>query len=67
MDKNLLRYIMAKNGDRQEDLAKAIGIPQSALSCRLNGKCSFRQDEMNIIRKRYELTAEEMESIFFAT
>ena len=67
IDMNLLRYFMGKNGDKQSDLAKAIGIPQSALSERMTGKRSFRQDEMNIIRKRYSLSADELQAIFFAS
>ena len=67
MDMNLLRYFMGRHGDKQSDLAKAIGIPQSALSDRMNGKRSFRQDEMNIIRKRYSLSAEQLQAIFFAS
>lgn len=66
MDMNLLRYFMGRHGDNQSTLAKAIGLPQSALSDRMTGKRSFRQDEMNAIRKRYNLTAEELQSIFFA-
>lgn len=65
MDKNLLRYFMAKNGDRQKDLAEVLGIPQSALCERMNQRRSFRQEEMNTIRKRYKLSAEDMMSIFF--
>lgn len=63
---NLLRYFMGKNGDRQSDLAKALNIPQSALSARMNGKTDFRSSEMKIIWKRYSLNAEDMLAIFFA-
>ena len=65
VDMNLLRYFMRKNGDKQSDLARAIKLPQSALSARMNGKVSFRQTEMNAIRKRYSLSADNMMAIFF--
>ena len=67
VDMNLLRYFMGKHGDKQSDLANALNIPQSALSQRMNGIVSFRQTEMDAIRKRYELSADEMLAIFFAS
>lgn len=67
VDMNLLRYFMSKHGDKQSDLAKAISLPQSALSERMNGRVSFRQTEMNAIRKRYSLSADDMLAIFFAS
>ena len=67
MDMNMLRYFMGKHGDTQADLAQAIGLQQPALSARMNGHIDFRKDEMNAIRKRYDLTAEEMQAIFFAS
>lgn len=67
VDMNLLRYIMGKHGDKQSDLANALNIPQSALSQRMNGIVSFRQNEMDVIRKRYGLSADEMLAIFFAS
>ena len=66
MDMNQLRSFMARHGDKQSDLAKALGLPQSALSARMNGHTDFRQKEMEIIRKRYELSAESLQAIFFA-
>lgn len=62
-----LKYFMGMNGDTQADLAKALGLPQSALSARMNGHTAFRQDEINEIRKRYDLTADELQHIFFTT
>ena len=67
MDMNLLRYFMSSHGDKQSDLAKALKLPQSALSARMNGHTSFRQTEMNAIRKRYSLSAEDVLAIFFAS
>ena len=67
VDMNLLRYFMRKNGDKQSDLARAIKLPQSALSARMNGKVSFRQTEMNAIRKRYSLSADNVMAIFFVS
>ena len=67
MDMNLLRYYMGSHGDNQATLAKALGMQQSALSARMNGKTDFRKTEMETIRKRYELDAETMQAIFFAS
>ncbi len=66
MNKNLLRYFMSVNGDNQTTLAEALGMQQSALSARMNGKTDFRKNEMEVIRKRYNLDAEKMQEIFFA-
>lgn len=66
MNKNLLRYFMSVNGDNQTTLAEALGMQQSALSTRMNGKTDFRKNEMEVIRKRYNLDAEKMQEIFFA-
>ena len=67
MNKNLLRYFMSRHGDNQATLAKALNMPQSALSARMNGKTEFRRLEMLAIWKRYSLTADEMLAIFFAS
>lgn len=67
MDKKELLSKMAKHGDNQSELAKFLGLTQSALSARMNGHTDFRQKEMNAIRKRYDLSADDMEAIFFAS
>lgn len=67
MNMNLLRYFMGINGDNQSTLAEALGMQQSALSARMNGKTDFRKNEMEAIRKRYDLDAEKMQEIFFAS
>ena len=65
MNKPLIKAVIAKNNDTQGKLAKALNLPQSALSHRINGTIDFRLSEINCIRKRYNLTAEETEEIFF--
>lgn len=67
MDTALLTYHMKKNGDKQEDLAKALGFSSgSALSARMNGHVEFRKNEIDFIMARYNLTADDMQRIFFA-
>ena len=65
MNKPLIKSIIAKNDDTQSELAEALHLPPSALSNRINGKVDFRLSEINCIRKRYKLTAEETVGIFF--
>ena len=55
-----------KNNDTQIALADAMGLPQSALSARINGKIEFRQNEINFIRRRWNLTDQETVDIFFS-
>lgn len=64
--KQSLLSVMIKNGDRQSDLANALGISQPALNSRINGHVDFRLNELRAIRKRYGLSADEMWVIFFA-
>lgn len=67
MNKQELKAVMVRNGDRQEDLAAAIGMSGSALSARLNGVTPFTQPEIEKIILRYKLTAEDIQRIFFAS
>lgn len=66
MNKPLMKSVIARNNDTQDALAKALGLPRSAVSNRMNGKVDFRVSEINRIRNRYNLTAEETVEIFFA-
>lgn len=67
MNKRELESIMKRYGDTQYDLAKAIGISRVTLNRKINekGNIAFNQPEMNIIKERYDLNAEEIERIFF--
>lgn len=66
MDTNKLKGKIVENGDTQAQLAQAIGISASNLNDKINGKVSFRQDEIAMIKERYHLTAVEVDSIFFS-
>ena len=65
MNSALLKAVMIQNGDNQTRLAEAMGLPQSAISLRINGLVEFKQSEINFIRKRYNLTDEQTILIFF--
>lgn len=66
MNSNKLKAVLKENGDRQVDLAKHLHIELGTLNQRINGVGpGFRQSEMLAIKRRYRLTADEMDAIFF--
>lgn len=57
---------MKLNGDTQETLAAAIGISRTQLNAKINERnASFMQPEILRIKERYNLTAEQINEIFF--
>ena len=66
MKKNLLEAKMKIYGDTQSSLAEAIGISVQALNYKMNGKGEFTMGEIQKIKERYHLTAEEVDEIFFS-
>lgn len=52
-------------GDTQNTLADVLGITKSTLSWKINGKTDFKQSEIKMIADRYNLTGEEIKSMFF--
>ena len=53
-------------GDTQSELARMLGVTESTLSWKINGKAEFKQSEIKVIADRYDLTGEEVKSMFFA-
>lgn len=53
-------------GDTQSGLARILGMTESTLSWKINGKSEFKQSEIKVIADRYDLTGEEIKSMFFA-
>lgn len=67
MNKLLFRSFMVKYGDTQETLSKAMNISLSRLNAKINSNgAEFTQKEIAFIKHRYNLTAEEVDVIFFA-
>ena len=68
MNKSILKSKMALFEDTAETLATAIGIANSTLSVKMNSYngAEFTQGEIRKIKDRYDLTAEEVDLIFFA-
>lgn len=62
----LLKAKMIMNGDTIQTLADSIGINRVNASKKINGKREFKQHEIAVIFRRYKLTYEEIESIFFS-
>ena len=67
MNKRLLESKMKLFGDTNGSLAKVLGISAQSFSAKkneTNGK-EFRQREIEKIKERYSLTADEVVKIFF--
>ena len=66
MNKKALTAEMAMFGDTQETLAKAIGVTRTVFNKKLNERNAvFTQSEILAIKKRYNLTPEKVDQIFF--
>ena len=65
MNTTTFRIYMIKNHENQTKLADDMGIAQSALSYRINGKIEWRESEINFFRKRWKLSDQETVDIFF--
>lgn len=67
MNKALLRSVMALHGDTNKDLADYLGISEQSLSKKINeNDTEFKQGEIKRIKIRYNLTADQIDLIFFA-
>lgn len=66
MNSQMLRSIMVLHGDTNKDLAELLGKTAQSISNKLNEKgTEFTQGEIAKIKARYNLTAEQVEAIFF--
>ena len=68
MNKNEFISAMKRHGDRQSDLADAIGLSRTRLSAKINEKngASFSQPEISAIKRRYDLSDRDIVIIFFS-
>lgn len=69
MNKNLLASKMKMFGDTQLQLSQALGLSLARTNAKINETdgAEFTQGEISVIRCRYQLTPEEVDSIFFAS
>lgn len=68
MNTNELKAQMARHGDSNKTLAKALGIGEATLSCKMHNRrnACFSQGDIQTIIDRYNLTADDVMLIFFA-
>lgn len=67
MNKSMLRSVMTLHGDNYRSLAAALGISPQSLCAKANERgTEFRQSEIVKIKRRYQLTAAEVDAIFFS-
>lgn len=72
MNKALLKSIMTLHGDTVNELADFLCLSPQSVYSKLNEtkmksgrNAEFGQGEIRLIRERYNLDAEQLESIFF--
>lgn len=67
MNKGLLKSIMVLHGDTVADLANFLKITPQSVSGKMNERgTEFKQGEIAAIKERYNLSAEQVEAIFFS-
>lgn len=67
MNKELLRSIMVLHGDTNKTLADYLGITEQSLCNKINENgTEFKQGEIKRIKRRYNLTSDQIDLIFFA-
>lgn len=65
LDKNELRAALARRGERQNELAKVLGMSPSTLSAKINGAMDFKRNDIELMAVRYNLTMDDVRRIFF--
>jgi len=68
LNKNELEAMMKRHGDTGSKLADYLGIARSTFSAKINetNGAEFTQSEISLIKMRYSLSADEVDTIFFA-
>ena len=68
MNKNMLISFMKLYGDTQTDLAEYLGISYQRCNAKINqtGGAKFDMIEIGKIKRKYHMTAEQVDMTFFA-
>ena len=64
---NLFKAKLAEKGVTLRKIASVMGCNEATLYRKMYGQSDFTRNEIQLIRKKLELTNEEVEHIFFAT
>lgn len=69
MNRLLLRSLMILNGDNNSSLGRFLGLTRNTVANKINEKngAEFTQSEIAKIVERYNLTGEQVMSIFFTS
>lgn len=69
MDKKRLEAMMKLNGDTGRTLAEYLGINRTTFSSKINetNGAGFTQSEIKSIKRKYNLSAEDIDIIFFGS
>lgn len=65
MQLNLLKAEMTKQGVKAKGLSTLLNVPKAGIYRRLNGTTRFSIEEINAIRIKLKLSADDTVSIFF--
>lgn len=65
-NKNLFRAKIAENGVTTKKVAQLMGINETTLYRKINGESDFTRNEIQLFKKEFELSGDEVDSIFFA-
>ena len=66
MNTNLLKSHIVKHGETQESVAALLGITRGTLSKKMrNNDADFTQREIMVIKEHFNLTADDIDGIFF--
>lgn len=66
MNGTMLKSVMVLNGDTIRDLAEYLRITPQSVSDKINERrTEFKQGEIAMIKERYNLSADQIDSIFF--
>ena len=66
MNSAMLRSIMVLHGDTNKDLAALLGVSEQSISNKINENgTEFKQGEIAKIKDKYNLSAEQVDAIFF--
>lgn len=68
MNKKMYRSKMALYGDTNASVAAYLGITEQRNSAKVNGThgAEYTQNEIRMLKERWDLSAEEVDCIFFA-